>query len=257
MQKITRRNMLATSTGLAGALAAGLPLLGQETGPGLPQTSRKLKVVVAGAHPDAPESGCGGTIARYSDLGHEVVIIYLTRGEVGIDGKSPKEAAEIRTAECQKACGILNARPIFAGQIDGSTEVNGARYDQFHKILESEKPSVLFTHWPIDTHPDHRAVSLLTYDYWLRSGREVALFYFEVDEGSQTQNFSPTHYVNITQTEGRKRAACFAHVSQQPETTFYPLHDRMNQFRGMEYGTRVAEAFVRHCQDPGPAVPGL
>ena len=99
MRKITRRNMLAASSGFAGALAAGVPLLGQETSRGLPQTGRKLKVVVAGAHPDDPESGCGGTIARYSDLGHEVVIIYLTRGEVGIDGKSPKEAAEIRTAE--------------------------------------------------------------------------------------------------------------------------------------------------------------
>ena len=45
--------------------------------------ARKLKIVVAGAHPDDPELGAGGTIARYADLGHEVVCLYLTRGQVG------------------------------------------------------------------------------------------------------------------------------------------------------------------------------
>jgi LmbE family N-acetylglucosaminyl deacetylase len=37
-------------------------------------------VVIAGAHPDDPETGCGGTIAGLSDVGHEVVILYLTSG---------------------------------------------------------------------------------------------------------------------------------------------------------------------------------
>ncbi|MBI4582827.1 MAG: PIG-L family deacetylase [Planctomycetes bacterium] len=34
-----------------------------------------LKVVCVGAHPDDPESGCGGTIARYAELGHHVTVI--------------------------------------------------------------------------------------------------------------------------------------------------------------------------------------
>jgi LmbE family N-acetylglucosaminyl deacetylase len=41
----------------------------------------KLKVVVVGAHPGDPEAACGGTMARLADLGHEVVALYLTRGE--------------------------------------------------------------------------------------------------------------------------------------------------------------------------------
>ena len=120
-------------------------------------SNRKRKIVVVGGHPDDPESGCGGTMARLADLGHEVVALYLTRGEAGIAGKSHEEAATIRTAECREACKILKARPVFAGQIDGATEVNPARYDEFRKILEAEKPELVFTHWPIDTHRDHRA----------------------------------------------------------------------------------------------------
>ena len=209
----------------------------------------KMKVVVVGAHPDDPESGCGGSIARYSDLGHEVVIVYLTAGEAGINGKSASEAAAIRTAESRKACAILKARPVFAGQIDGDTEVNSAQYKRMGQILDVEQPAILFTQWPIDSHRDHRATSLLVYDYWLKSGRRADLFYYEVETGTQTQNFKPTHYLDITQTEDRKRAACLAHASQQPEATFYPTHDRMQKFRGMEYGCHAAEGFVCHDQN--------
>jgi LmbE family N-acetylglucosaminyl deacetylase len=195
-------------------------------------------------------------MARFADLGHDVVALYLTRGEAGIRGKSHEEAAAIRTAEVRKACEILKVRPVFAGQIDGGTEVSPARYDEFRKVLETEKPDLVFTHWPIDTHRDHRAVSLLVFDTWLRGGRKFGLYYFEVMTGSQTQGFRPTHYVDITATEARKRAACYAHVSQDPHGFYDGSHDAMNRFRGMECGCRLAEAFIHHEQSPEVPLPG-
>lgn len=229
--------------------AAGLPLLaGQASNEATQGKQKRLKVVVAGAHPDDPESGCGGTIALYTDLGHDVAILYLTRGEAGITGKSAQQAAAVRTAEAEKACGILKAKPVFAGQIDGNTEVNQARYDEFRGILEAEHPDIVFTHWPIDTHRDHRAASLLVYDAWVAVHRAFDLYYFEVEQGEQTQLFHPTNYVDITKTADRKRASCFVHASQQP-AEWYRLHDKMNQFRGMEAGCELAEGFVRHCQN--------
>jgi N-acetylglucosamine malate deacetylase 1 len=252
LKKITRRQLLEGSGGLAGA-SMGLPFLGAAAS----DPGSRTKVVVVGAHPDDPESGCGGTIAQYSDLGYEVVIVYLTAGEAGIEGTSASDAAATRTAEARKACALLKAKPVFAGQIDGNTSVGVAQYKRFQEILDAEKPTLLLTQWPIDTHRDHRAASLLTYDYWLKSGRNAGLFYYEVETGAQTQNFKPTHYVDITRTEDRKRAACFLHSSQKPETTFYPTHDRMQRFRGMEYGCHAAEAFVRHDQSPPAGTPIL
>lgn len=235
----------------------GLPLIGQNAMGEAPSASSRMKVVFAGGHPDDPESGCGGTIARYSELGHEVVLLYLTRGEAGIRGKSEQQAAKIRTAEAMKACSILKARPVFAGQIDGKTIVDGEHYAQIHRILEAEQPALLFTQWPIDRHRDHRAMSLLAYDYWSTTGKKAGLFYYEVESGSQTQMFHPTHYVDITQTEKRKHDACFAHASQEPATTFYPMHQQMAEFRGKECGSQVAEAFVRHDQNARETLPGL
>jgi LmbE family N-acetylglucosaminyl deacetylase len=50
------------------ALLAGAALVGlRAAGP-------KLKVMVTGGHPGDPEYGCGGTIARYADQGHDVTL---------------------------------------------------------------------------------------------------------------------------------------------------------------------------------------
>src|SRR5512146_1002053 len=116
MSSISRRSMLARSVGAAGASLFGLPLAARPLGDGSTAEPGKLKVIVVGGHPDDPESGCGGTMALYASLGHEVVALYLTRGEAGIPGKTHDQAATIRTGECLRACEILKARAAFAGQ---------------------------------------------------------------------------------------------------------------------------------------------
>ena len=201
----------------------------------------KWKVMVAGGHPGDPECGCAGTIARYTALGHEVVLLYLNRGEGYCSGG--ERCAEVRTAEAQKACSILKARAAFAGQYDGRAIIDSPHYDAFRRIFDAEKPDIVFTQWPIDQHRDHRAISLLVLDAWLQSGKKAALYYYEVAE--DTQMFSPADYVDISSVEAQRHAACFAHASQHPEK-WYALQTELTRFRGTESGFPQAEAFLRH-----------
>ena len=214
----------------------------------------KLKIVVTGGHPGDPEYGCGGTIARYTDLGHEVVLLYLNRGEKSCPETSPNQGSDVRAPEARKACEILKARPAFAGQCDGHAIVDAASYEEFLKLVEAEKPDVLFAHWPIDGHRDHRAISMLAYDAWLRIRKKCAFYYYEVSDGEDTLMFLPTQYVDISGTESRKRAACYAHASQAPDK-FYALQSQVTRFRGLESGYTHAEAFIRHTQSPGHWLP--
>src|SRR5438093_12169255 len=158
----TRRSFVKRSFALAAptVLAANaIPLTAAEAESG---AQRKLKVVCIGGHPDDPESGCAGTLVRYAELGHSVTIIYLTRGERGIRDTSLDEAANIRSAECEAACKIMGAKPVFFGQIDCATELNKAHVDTMTKLLSAENPDVVFTHWTIDTHIDPQVASFLT-----------------------------------------------------------------------------------------------
>jgi LmbE family N-acetylglucosaminyl deacetylase len=241
MNSMTRRGALGHASLLGSAFAAG--------GPAPEGPNKRLKVVVTGGHPGDPEYGCGGTVARYADLGHDVTLLYLNDGEPA--GK-PKDGARI--AEAAKACEILKARPLYAGQVDGDAVVDRAHYESFRKILEAERPDLVFTHWPIDNHADHRAISMLVYDAWVRAGRTFALYYYEVSNGEDTVQFAPTHYVDITATEARKRSACYAHASQSPDK-FYALQERVTRLRGIERGCRQAEGFIRHIQSPDFALP--
>jgi LmbE family N-acetylglucosaminyl deacetylase len=113
---------------------------------------------------------------------------------------------------------------------------------------------VFFTHWPIDNHADHRAMSMLVYDAWLQMKRKFALYYYEVSTGEDTVQFAPTNYVDISQTEPRKRLACYAHASQAPDR-FYALQETVSKMRGLESGHKQAEAFIRHIQSPSFALP--
>ena len=221
-------------------------------------TSHPLRIVCVGAHPDDPESGCGGTLARYAAAGHAVTVIYLTRGEAGIAGKSHEEAAGIRTAKAEAACKILGAKTVFAGQIDGATEVTHKAADALAKLLVEEKPDVVFTHWPIDTHFDHQAASMLTIRAYLASRLHWLLYFFEVNSGSQTLGFMPTAYVDITATRDKRKQALFAHKSQNGERIYRDHHEVMETFRGRELGVAAAEAFVSLARDNrGGRLPGL
>ena len=181
MKSSSRRKFLQQSISGLGVLAVPAGLQAATNKP-----FKKMKVVCVGGHPDDPESICGGTLAKFAAAGHDVTIIYLTRGEAGIEGKSHDEAADIRSKEAVAASKILNAKPVFAGQIDGDTIVNNEWVMKMQQLLATEKPDIVFTHWPIDTHKDHQAASLLTIQAWVRSANKFDLYFCEACPGSQT-----------------------------------------------------------------------
>ena len=238
---VSRRSFAKSTASLVASLSLGTLVAGQ------PQNT-KAKIVCVGGHPDDPESGCGGTLAKLRSAGHDVTIIYLTRGEAGIPGVSHSDAAATRTKEAEAACRILTTKAIFAGQVDGDTVVNNEWVKKIHELISVEKPDIVFTHWPIDSHKDHQAASLLTIQSWMRSGKTFDLYFFEVCAGSQTAGFRPDTYIDITSTSEQKRKALYCHISQDPDGIYNSPdcgHALMEQFRGKEINVKAAEAFVK------------
>jgi LmbE family N-acetylglucosaminyl deacetylase len=239
MSGSSRREFVKTAASQVGMLS--IPSLLSNPFP----VEKKLKIVCLGAHPDDPESGCGGTLAKFAGLGYPVTIIYLTRGEAGITGKSNEEAAAIRSNEALAACKILNAKAIFAGQVDADTVMNNDWVKKIEGILAEERPDIVFTHWPVDSHKDHQIASLLTIQSWVRAKQRFELYFFEVCIGEQTMTFRPTDYIDITSTQEQKRKSVFCHASQDPSGIYECGHQIMEKFRGAEMGVNAAEGFVR------------
>lgn len=84
----------------------------------LPEDWERALCVVA--HPDDLEYGGASAIARWTRQGKEVAYVLATRGEAGIDGMAPAEAARVREAEQRASAEVVGVSVVdFLDHRDG------------------------------------------------------------------------------------------------------------------------------------------
>jgi LmbE family N-acetylglucosaminyl deacetylase len=204
------------------------------------QTAKKLKVVVFGGHPDDPESGAGGLVATLTAMGHEVILAYATafRSDRKFFGRPE---AEVRRAEATAACSVLGAIPKFFPYAHEKLVADATTAQAVGTWFAEVKPDIVVTHWPLDTHPNHHAISSLVWQCYQRTGG-WNLYFFEVMTDQQTIAFKPELYLDIKTVRDIKRRALDEHKSQDP-AEIWTAHERMHRRRGAESGTEYAEAY--------------
>jgi LmbE family N-acetylglucosaminyl deacetylase len=161
---------------------------------------------------------------------------------------------EVRQEEAAAACAILNAKPVFLEYAAGEFYADQLTLEKFTKLLEEQKPDIVLTHWPVDTHPDHEAISTLVWRNYQRQGG-WNLYYFEVNAGHQTLAFTPNQYIDIGPVKDQKFQALMRHTSQKPDTIWADHHAPMQLRRGQECGVEHAEALL--LVEPKPGCPLL
>jgi LmbE family N-acetylglucosaminyl deacetylase len=193
-----------------------------------------MTVICIGAHPDDPETGAGGTIARITSTGERAILIYITCGGAGIRDVPCEEAEQIRIEEAKKACEILHAEPVFLGLKDGHAFPDEAAVEKIVAIMKEESPRVVLTCWPLDTHPDHRATYFMALAAYSKAfgnsfasriqdpldadpshaGNGPAVFLWETDSWDQSLFFNPDVYVDVDDVIDVKMESMEAHASQ-------------------------------------------
>ena len=105
--------------------------------------SRCLAVV---AHPDDLEFGAAAVLARWTGQGKSVVQVLATRGEAGIDGLPPAEAARVRTAEQLASGAIVGAESVeFLDHPDGSLQPGLDLRRDLARAIRRHRPDVVLT----------------------------------------------------------------------------------------------------------------
>jgi LmbE family N-acetylglucosaminyl deacetylase len=121
-------------------------------------------IVVFGPHPDDQEIGMGGTIARLAAAGHDVLIADVTDGSPTPRGDraSRLKEAEAALAALQPGPEHAAGRPIRRVLLDlpnRMVEHTLATRHLFAGAIRAQQAQIVFTPWPEDAHPDHRAVT--------------------------------------------------------------------------------------------------
>ena len=123
-------------------------------------------VMVFFAHPD-DEIAVGGTLLDLRNLGHELVLVYLTKGEAGPTGGlvAQEELGEARALEMEKVAAILGAKELemFDFPDSGLKELP---LDTFkivaREMIQKHMPDYVVSYDSevgLYGHPDHRMTS--------------------------------------------------------------------------------------------------
>jgi len=178
--------------------------------------SAKDSILYFAAHPDDTEGGAA-TLFQLKDA-YDIHIVDLTRGERGLgeEGYRNGTTAARREKEEAAACALLGAKSYhFLGEADGEACASAAAVEKAAELIRTYKPRAIFSHWPVDKHPDHVQCDATVRHAVSATGWRGEYYYYEVNI-SQTANYNPLYYVDVTSTMSNKQemVRCYACQNQ-------------------------------------------
>jgi len=199
--------------------------------------------VCVAAHPNDLD-GCTGTMILLGRQGYDLHVVGYTHGERGAcraaltDDSTP----EVRLEEERQACAKLGAKLHYLNECEGDAYAPRRTIRELTDLLEAIRPSVVFTHWPLDTNADHvmacaavhRAVSFM-------QGAKPEIVYMETPDSSV--NFQPQHWVYINHVRVEKADVSLCRKSQNKGNILVKGQRRLSEERGRDVWTPA-----RHCE---------
>jgi two-component system, NtrC family, response regulator HydG len=202
-------------------------------------------VLAIGAHPDDVEIGAAGTLLVHRSMGHEVSILTLSRGARG--GTETTRAGESETAAL-----ALGATLFLEDLSDTQIGEGDPTIGVIRRVVETVRPTVIYTHSLHDVHQDHRN----THRAAMVAIREVGRVYC-FQSPSATVDFRPSRFVTVDDQLERKLLAIKAFASQTQVRAYLEpdLIESTARYWSRFGDGRYAEAFevIREAATQGQA----
>lgn len=193
-----------------------------------------FRILVTAAHPDDIEFGVGGSVARWTAMGAEVIYCLVTDGSAGSNDPDVnlEELIQKRREEQIAAAAVVGVHDVrFLGHKDGTLEPTMDLRRDLTRVIRDVKPNRVVCQDPTTVfagdfyinHPDHRAAGEATVYAVFPSSETRPIFPellaegyepHKVDELYLDLTYSPNLYVDISETVDRKIDSLRAHVSQ-------------------------------------------
>lgn len=198
-----------------------------------------MKYLFIGAHPDDIEYSCGGTLLRLISEGNDVYIVVMTGGS-----KSLNSTEKQRRAEQLRAFRFSKAKKLIAlDYADSDISVTGDSIREISNILSMIEPDAVITHYPEDSHQDHRNVAAIVKS---ATRRRYNLMYFD---SYSSIGFNPNLYMDISEFANEKVELLKNFNSQitkyaDRNIDFIRKAILINEVNGYECGCPFAEGFL-------------
>ena len=201
-----------------------------------------MKVLALGAHPDDVEVGMGGTIAKYAEKGHEVLLVIATIP----NNKTTREK------EAKASAKVLGAQLLLLNLEPEEITFSRKLVCTIDHIIKDFLPDVVYTHWNHDSHQDHVAIANATIASTRKNNSSLYMYEQTIPGGIVPYGFKPQVFVDITDVIEKKIESIRMHKSQlkvNGDWWIYGARGRAG-YRGYQINVKYAEAFevVRHLE---------
>ena len=149
-----------------------------------------MNILVFSPHPDDAEVLVGGTIAKYTQKGHQVLIVTVT---------VPNQKGK-RTEESKKAAAILGARVSILDVDPFKLAFDRNLVQLFDKVMSDFPPDIIYTSWINDSHQDHVSVSKATIAAARKNDCSLYMYEQAIPSGITPYAFRPQAFVDISDT---------------------------------------------------------
>ncbi len=222
---------------------------------------KQADVIVVMPHPDDVESRMGGTVARWTREGKDVIYVVCTSGDKGTSDPKvkPEEMAKVREREQLAAAEILGVREVvFLRYPDQGLEDTAEFRKELARLIRTYRPDTVVA---VDSygryidHRDHRIAARVTLDAIFPYASGTHSYPDLLEEGLQPHRVKevlicgsqdPNYYVDIADTIKVKIAALRCHKSQVgygPWVARWMKSWARNSAEGQDY--KYGEAFHR------------
>ena len=121
-----------------------------------------MNILIIAPHADDEVLGCGGTIHRYCEAGHDVFILIATNGYVGAPELYSKERVEEVRSEALEAHGLLGVKKTYFLDFPAIRLETIPIYkiaSKISELIKIIKPMELYIPHFGDIHNDHKIIS--------------------------------------------------------------------------------------------------
>ena len=217
-------------------------------------------VLIVAAHPDDEVLGCGGTIARLAQEGHDVYIAILGEGITSRyqqREQADQSLVEVLHARSRQVAELLGAKDLFLYSLPDNRFDTVPLLDVIkivEELVERLQPQVIYTHHGGDLNIDHVVVhrAVLTATRPMADCSVKEIYAFEVPSSTEWafgqfgQVFQPNVFVEISATLETKVQAMALYESEArpfPHPRSPEALRALARCRGSVVGLETAETF--------------
>lgn len=225
-------------------------------------------VLAIAAHPDDIEFVMAGTLMRLAEAGWAVHYFNIANGCCGSADLTRSACARVRLAEAQQAASRIPA--TFYPPIRNDLEIfyDAATHQEVAAIVRRARPSIVLTHALADYMEDHQNAARLAVGGAFVRGMPnfgcagepfdapIAVYHAQPhgNRDPMGARVVPSHFVNVTDIQPRKRELLACHASQdswldasQKMSSYLQAMDDLNREVGQLSGRYTfAEGWRQH-----------